>query len=120
MASNSTLKGRKRNYCGHCKRYLNKTQFYRHKQLYYDNLARKWSSERVVHQVVVEDKEFSCDIHSPDISSHDGDEQPDFFISQVDLESTEDIVSMSPSPDSLIPADVEDSEVLANLLYTVT
>ena len=81
--------------------------------MYYDNLARTWSSERFIHPVVVEDKEFSCDIHTPDTSSHNVDEQPDFFIAQgltdsVDHDQDCDTVS----PDS-IPADVEDSEVIS-------
>ena len=56
-----------------------KTQFYRHKQLYYDNQARKWSSERVVHPVVDKDNDFICSIPDPDIPSHPTDEQTSFL-----------------------------------------
>lgn len=107
MAFNPT-QGRKQHFCGHCNRYLNKTLFYRHKQLYYDTLARTWNSERVIHPVVVEDKEFSCDIRTPDASSHDVDEQPDFLVIPQPLRTD----SISDLDTALIPAD-HDSEVLS-------
>jgi hypothetical protein len=44
----STVKERKRLYCGHCEDYVSKTLYYKHKQIYYDDRSKKWSKERVL------------------------------------------------------------------------
>ena len=101
---------RNRHFCAHCNRYLSKTLFFRHKQLYYDTTARTWSSERVIHPVVAEDKEFSCDI---DTSSHDDDMQADLFvIPQAELTDSSDLHDTVQAPDSIPGPEDHDSEVL--------
>ena len=42
-----------RYYCGHCDAVLSKTLFFRHKRLFYDRKAKRWSRRRVVDEVLV-------------------------------------------------------------------
>ena len=37
----------RRYHCGHCDADLSKTQFYRHKSLFYDQRSKKWSSSHL-------------------------------------------------------------------------
>ena len=37
-----------RYFCGHCNRQLSKTLFFRHKRMFYDRKARKWSDVKVI------------------------------------------------------------------------
>ena len=37
-----------RYFCGHCNRQLSKTLFFRHKRMFFDRKARKWSSVKVI------------------------------------------------------------------------
>lgn len=46
-------KRRGRYFCGHCKTHLSKTVFFRHKRLFYDRKAKRWSRRRVVDEVLV-------------------------------------------------------------------
>lgn len=39
-------KGKKR-FCGHCEQEVSRRTFYKHKRLFYDNNAKKWSDKRV-------------------------------------------------------------------------
>lgn len=48
MATSSGSNSRKRLFCGHCKEYVSKSLFYKHKQLYYDEKEKKWCKERVI------------------------------------------------------------------------
>ena len=84
--------------------------------MYYDTTARTWSSERVIHPVVAEDKEFSCDI---DTSSHDDDMQADLFIiPQAELTDSSDLHDTAvQAPDSIPGPEDHDSEVFS--LYFV-
>lgn len=98
MASIVNRQGRKRLFCGHCNEYLSKTHFYAHKRLYYDSILRKWSSERVVHPLVIQDNDADiqtdfCD-HSRSTPGTESNDQPDFLTTQ-DFEQ-----DLSPPPSS--------------------
>lgn len=44
--------------CGHCDSVLSKTQFYKHKRLYYNRRERKWNSDRILPENDHQDFEF--------------------------------------------------------------
>ena len=43
LSSQKRKRRRKTYFCGHCKRILPKSTFYRHRELYYDELCEKWT-----------------------------------------------------------------------------
>ena len=43
LASQKRKRRRKTRFCGHCRRVLPKSTFYRHRELYYDELCEKWT-----------------------------------------------------------------------------
>ena len=56
------------NVSGHCNELLGKTLYYSHKQLYYDQEARKWSRDHRAH-IATEGEEFSFPPHDASHSS---------------------------------------------------
>ena len=70
----------KRYHCEHCDEYISKTLYYRHRSLYYDKHARKWSKERV-HEVLDGSDCFDVDIDiddsddDVDVESNHGEQQ---------------------------------------------
>ena len=50
---------RKRLFCGHCKDYVSKTLYHKHKQLYYTKREKKWCEERVVDSMCTSDDVFT-------------------------------------------------------------
>ena len=39
----SKRRRRKFHFCGHCRRLLPKSTYYRHRELYYDDISQKWN-----------------------------------------------------------------------------
>ena len=52
------LRARDNYFCGHCNRLLAKTVFFRHKRMFYDHKAKRWSKKRVVDVSVTESVPF--------------------------------------------------------------
>ena len=77
-------KPKQRYHCGHCDADLSKTQFYRHKSLYYDQRSRKWSSSQLP-------KSNSDDIP---FSLSSSEEEPDYAASfSLDIDDGENTSS---------------------------
>ena len=68
MATVTNPSKRKRYLCGHCNELLGKTLYYSHKQLCYDQEARKWSRDHRVH-IATEGEEFLFPPHDASHSS---------------------------------------------------
>ena len=88
MAANIEAANQSLFYCGHCNERLSKTQFYKHKKLFYDRKNKKWLKDST-YDDVDEEFEFSDDEDpswfSDSAEEHD-DENTDDYEGNIDLQ----------------------------------
>ena len=66
------MSGTKKYFCGHCKRFVSKTLFFKHKKLYYDHKTKQWKLERLVK--IPSESDFEMSAEASDLRQNEPDD----------------------------------------------